>query len=32
MVSDRMDTGCVEDGEPSTVAEDIPAARFSSTV
>jgi DNA-directed RNA polymerase specialized sigma24 family protein len=29
MVYDRMDTGCVEDGEPSNVAEDMPAERFS---
>jgi hypothetical protein len=29
MVYDLMDTGCVEDGEPSNVAEDIPAERLS---
>ncbi len=29
MVYDLMDTGCVEDGEPSNVAADIPAERFS---
>jgi hypothetical protein len=29
MVYDLMDTGCAEDGEPSNVAEDIPAERFS---
>src|SRR5258708_2799288 len=29
MVYDLMDTGCVEDGEPSNIAEDIPAERFS---
>ena len=29
MVYDLMDTGCMEDGEPSNVAVDIPADRFS---
>jgi hypothetical protein len=29
MVYDLMDTGCVEDGEPSNVAAGIPAERFS---
>jgi hypothetical protein len=29
MVYDLMDTGCVEDGEPFNVADDIPAERFS---
>ena len=29
MVYDLMDTGCVEDGEPSNVAEGIPAERLS---
>ena len=29
MVYDLMDTGCAEDGEPSNVAEDIPAERLS---
>ena len=30
MAYDLMDTGCAENGEPSNVAVDIPAARFSS--
>src|SRR5690242_15005735 len=30
MVYDLMNTGCAEDGEPSNIAEDIPAGRFSS--
>ena len=30
MVCDLLDTGCVEDGEPSNGAADIPATRFSS--
>ena len=29
MIYDLMDTGCVEDEEPSTVAEGIPAKQFS---
>ncbi len=29
MIYDLMDTGCVEDGEPSNVAAGIPAKRFS---
>src|SRR5207247_4709193 len=29
MIYDLMNTGCAEDGEPSNIAEDIPAERLS---